>query len=324
VKEVIYAKAEGRLISKYNAMHLTRPVYINTGRVIICTMQQYIDKAKVLIEALPYIRSFYGKTVVIKYGGSAMVNEELKQSVIQDIALMKLVGMCPVIVHGGGNEINTLLKRLDIKTEFVNGLRVTDAETMGFWIMVLSGKVNKEVVTIIQKQGINAVGISGKDGNILTARKKLIDGKDAGFIGEIENVDPKLIKTLIQNDFIPVIAPVAKDMQGHTYNVNADYAASAIAGALQAEKLVFLTDIEGVLKDVNDPHSLISNITVNEAGQLIKEGVISGGMIPKVDCCIDGVKKGVKTVHILDGRVEHSMLLEIFTDRGIGTMIHRD
>lgn len=253
-----------------------------------------------------------------------MLNEELKQTVIQDIVLMKLVGMCPVIVHGGGNDINSLLQRLDINTEFVNGLRVTDEATMEVVEMVLSGKINKEISTIIQKQGLNAVGISGKDGNILTARKKLIGGKDAGFIGEIENVDTKLIITLINNDFIPVIAPVAKDIHGHSYNVNADYAASAIAGALQAEKLVFLTDIEGVLKDVNDPTSLISNIQMHEAVQLIKDGVISGGMIPKVECCIDGVKKGVKTVHILDGRVEHCLLLEIFTDRGIGTMIHSD
>ncbi len=287
-------------------------------------MQQYIEKAKTLIEALPYIKKFSGKTVVIKYGGSAMLNEELKNTVIQDIVLMKLVGMCPVIVHGGGNEINKLLERIDKKTEFINGLRVTDEETMEVVEMVLSGKINKNIVTYIQKQGLNAVGISGKDGNILTARKKTINGQDAGFIGEIDHVDPGLIKTLVRDDFIPVIAPVAKDMQGQGYNVNADYAASAIAGALQAEKLVFLTDTEGVLKDINDPASLISNIKVTHAEQLIKDGVISGGMIPKVECCIEGVKKGVKTVHILDGRVEHSLLLEVFTDRGIGTMIHCD
>lgn len=287
-------------------------------------MQQYIEKAKTLIEALPYIRSFYGKTVVIKYGGSAMLNDQLKKSVLQDIVLMKLVGMCPVVVHGGGNEISALLKRLDIKTEFVNGLRVTDADSMEVVEMVLSGKINKEIATIIQNNGVNAVGISGKDGNTLLAKKKLIDGQDAGFIGEIETVDTKLIKTLIQNDFVPVIAPVGKDRTGQSYNINADYAASAVAGALEAEKLVFLTDIEGVLKDVNDPKSLISNIKLSEAEKLINDGVISGGMIPKIQCCMEGVKQGCKTVHILDGRLEHSLLLEIFTDKGIGTMIHKD
>jgi len=287
-------------------------------------MQQYIEKAKTLIEALPYIKKFSGKTVVIKYGGSAMLNEDLKKKVIQDIVLMKLVGICPVIVHGGGNEINTLLKRIDKKPEFVNGLRVTDEETMEVVEMVLSGKINKEIVTIIQKQGLNAVGISGKDGNLLVARKKMVDGKDIGFIGEIDHVEPRIVRTLIKDDFIPVIAPVAKDMLGQSYNINADYAASAIAGALQAEKLVFLTDTVGVLKDVNDPETIISNIKVHEAEQLIQDGTIQGGMIPKIECCIEGVKKGVKTVHILDGRVEHCLLLEIFTDRGIGTMIHCD
>lgn len=285
-------------------------------------MQQYIEKVKTLIEALPHIKKYSGKTLVIKYGGSAMLNENLKQAVIQDIVLMKLVGVQPIIVHGGGNEISTLLKRLDIKTEFVDGLRVTDEETMEVVEMVLSGKINKNIVTLIEKQGLDAVGISGKDGNLLTARKKLIKGKDAGFIGEIENVDTRLIKTLIQNDFIPVIAPVAKDIHYNSFNINADYAASAIAGALHAEKLVFLTDIPGVLKDINDPDTLISNIKVGEAEQLIREGVISGGMIPKVECCIEGVNAGVKTVHILDGRVEHCLLLEVFTDHGIGTMIH--
>lgn len=284
-------------------------------------MQQYIDKAKTLIEALPYIRSFNGKTVVIKYGGNAMVNEDLKKSVIKDIALMKLVGMCPVIVHGGGPEINTLLGRLNIKTEFVNGLRVTDNDTMEAVEMVLSGKVNKEIVTNIQQQGLNAVGISGKDGNIITAKPK---NKDLGYTGEIKTINTHLIKTLIENDFIPVIAPVGKDNKGNTYNINADYAASAIAGALEAEKLVFLTDVEGVLKDVKDASSIVSYMTVSESQKLIKDGVISGGMIPKVECCIDGVKKGVQTVHILDGRVEHSLLLEIFTDQGIGTMIQRE
>ena len=266
-------------------------------------MQKYIDKSKILIEALPYIKCFSGKTVVIKYGGSAMLNEELKKSVLQDIALMKLVGISPVIVHGGGPEINKMLKQMDKQPEFINGLRVTDEETMEIVEMVLSGKVNKDIVTNIQTQGFNAVGISGKDGNILKARKKLIDGQDAGFVGEIIDVDTNLIKILIQNDFIPVIAPTGMDETGNTYNINADYAASAIAGALGAEKLVFLTDIAGVLRNINDDKSIISNMTVSEAKKLISDGTVSGGMIPKVDCCIEGVEKGVKTVHILDGRV---------------------
>ncbi len=285
-------------------------------------MQKYIDKAKTLIEALPYIKSFRGKTLVIKYGGSAMINNELKKNVIQDIVLMKLVGICPVIVHGGGPEINRQLEKIGKEPEFVEGLRITDEETMEAVEMVLSGKINKAIVTDIESHGLNAVGISGKDGNILIARKKLINGKDAGFIGEVEKVNPGLVETLIEKEFIPVIAPVAKDVNGSSYNINADYAAAAVAGALKAEKLVFLTDIEGVLKEVSDPTSIISNMSINEAEDLIGKGVIAGGMIPKVDCCIEGVKKGVKSVHILDGRIQHSLLLEIFTEKGIGTMIH--
>lgn len=287
-------------------------------------MQKYIDKAKTLIEALPYIKTFSGKTVVIKYGGSAMLNDELKKSVLQDIVLMKLVGMCPVIVHGGGPEINKMLQKIDKQPEFVKGLRVTDEETMEVVEMVLCGKINKEIVMNLESQGINAAGISGKDGKTLIAQKKLVDGQDAGFIGEIKEVNTDLMQTLINNDFIPVIAPVGMDENGNTYNINADYAASAVAGALKAEKLVFLTDISGVLKDINDAASIISSLTVSEAEKLIKDGIISGGMIPKVDCCIEGVKNGVKQVHILDGRIDHSLLLEIFTDTGIGTMINPD
>lgn len=287
-------------------------------------MQEYIDKTKILIEALPYIKTFSGKIVVIKYGGSAMLNEELKKSVIKDIVLMKLVGISPVVIHGGGPEINKMLKQIDKQSEFINGLRVTDEETMEVVEMVLSGKINKDIVMNLQNQGFNAAGISGKDGNILKARKKLIDGQDAGLIGEIVEVNANLINILIQNDFIPVIAPTGMDEFGNTYNINADYAASAIAGALKAEKLVFLTDIAGVMKDINDDKSIISHMTVSEAKELISNGTISGGMIPKVECCIEGVEKGVNTVHILDGRVDHSLLLEIFTDTGIGTMIHKD
>lgn len=287
-------------------------------------MQEYIDKTKILIEALPYIKTFSGKTVVIKYGGSAMLNEEPKKSVIKDIILMKLVGISPVIIHGGGPEINKMLKQIDKQSKFINGLRVTDEETMEVVEMVLSGKINKDIVMNLQNQGFNAAGISGKDGNMLKARKKLIDGQDAGLIGEIVEVNANLIKILIENDFIPVIAPTGMDEFGNTYNINADYAASAIAGALQAEKLVFLTDIAGVMKNINDDKSIISHMTVSEAKELINNGKISGGMIPKVECCIEGVEKGVNTVHILDGRVDHSLLLEIFTDTGVGTMIHKD
>ncbi|HHW66634.1 acetylglutamate kinase [Defluviitalea raffinosedens] len=284
-------------------------------------MEMYIEKAKVLVEALPYIKEFYGKTVVIKYGGSAMVDEMIKETVIQDIILMKLVGINPVIVHGGGPDINKILKQMDKKSEFVNGLRVTDQETMEIVEMVLAGKVNKSIVSHIQNQGINAVGISGKDGATLQAEKKLVNGMDVGFVGEVVNVNTELISTLIQKDFIPVIAPIGIDKEGNSYNINADYAAVAVAGALKAQKLVFLTDVEGVLKDVSDSSSIISRLSIKDVDEYIKNGIISGGMIPKVECCVEGVKKGVKTVHILDGRVEHCLLLEIFTQKGVGTMI---
>lgn len=286
-------------------------------------MELYIEKAKVLVEALPYIKEFYGKTVVIKYGGSAMIDDMIKETVIQDIILMKLVGINPVIVHGGGPDINKALKQMDKQSEFVNGLRVTDRETMEIVEMVLAGKVNKSIVSHIQNQGINAVGISGKDGATLQTEKKLVNGMDVGFVGEVVNVNTKLITTLIEQDFIPVIAPIGIDKEGNSYNINADYAAVAVAGALNAQKLVFLTDVEGVLKDVSDSSSIISRLSIKDVDQYIKNGIISGGMIPKVDCCVQGVKKGVKTVHILDGRVEHCLLLEIFTQKGVGTMIEK-
>lgn len=283
-------------------------------------MEIFIEKAKTLIEALPYIKEFNSKTFVIKYGGSAMVDERIKEMVIEDIVLMKLVGLKPVIVHGGGNEISELLKKIGKKSEFVNGLRVTDGETVDVVEMVLSGKINKGIVQLIQNHGINAVGISGKDGSTLKVKKIMEEGVDYGFVGEITNVDPKLINSLLENDFIPVIAPLGTDENGQTYNINADYAASAIAGALNAEKLLFLTDVEGVLSNVSDKTSLISKITVDEVAKYKSDGTISGGMIPKVDCCVEGIKAGVKNVHILDGRVEHCMLLEIFTKSGVGTM----
>lgn len=287
------------------------------------TMKNYIEKAEVLIEALPYIQKFYGKTVVIKYGGSALINPEIKETLIKDIALMKLVGMKPVIVHGGGPDINAFLKKMDIKSEFINGLRVTDEETMQIVEMVLAGKLNKSIVTDIELQGVKSVGISGKDGGILKAEKIQKDGVDYGCVGDVKEVDTSLIESLINNDFIPVIAPIGKNDKGVTYNINADYAAVAIAGALKAEKLVFLTDVEGVMRDIHDPNSIMSFIKADNVQGLIDDGTISGGMIPKVQCCMAGVEAGVENVHILDGRVEHCLLLEIFTQKGIGTMISK-
>jgi acetylglutamate kinase len=284
-------------------------------------MERYIEKANVLIEALPYIKRFYEKIVVVKYGGSAMTDERIKEKVIEDIVLMKLVGMKPVIVHGGGNAITSMLERLGKKTEFIDGMRVTDKETAEIAEMVLSGNINKHIVQTLQNHGINAVGINGKDANTLQAQKRLVNGRDTGFVGDIVKVETSLVSSLIAHDFIPVIAPVGTDAQGNTYNINADFAASAIAGALQAEKLVFLTDVEGIMKDIHDPGSIIRKIGSLSAQRLIDEGIIAGGMIPKTLCCIDGIEKGVKSVHILDGRTEHSMLLEIFTNKGIGTMI---
>lgn len=283
-------------------------------------MEKIIEKAKVLIEALPYIKEFNSKIVVIKYGGSAMIDEIIQGTVIEDIVLMKLVGLKPVIVHGGGKEISEVLKTMNIKSEFINGIRVTDKDTVDVVEMVLSGKINKGIVQLIQNHGINAVGISGKDGKTLKVKKKEADDIDYGFVGDIEKVETGLIMSLLDNDFIPVIAPVGTDNKGQTYNINADYAASAIAGALNAEKLLFLTDVEGVLSDVNDKSTLISKIEVSEVEKLIEDGIISGGMIPKVECCVQGIKYGVKNVHILDGTVEHCMIIEIFTKNGIGTM----
>lgn len=287
-------------------------------------MEKFIEKAKILVEALPYIKQFNGKIVVIKYGGSAMVDEKIKEQVIEDIVLMKLVGFKPVIVHGGGKEISKTLSALQIESEFFNGLRVTSKETVEVVEMVLSGKVNKDIVQLIQNHDLNAVGISGKDARTLKVTKKTVEGKDIGYVGDIKEVNTDLIMSLINNDFIPVIAPVGTDNIGQTYNINADYAASAIAGALNAEKLIFLTDVEGVLKDITDSQSLISKINISEVEGYIEDQTISGGMIPKVMCCVEGIRNGVKNVHILDGRVEHSLLLEIFTKSGVGTMFGRE
>ena len=282
--------------------------------------QMYLDKANVLIEALPYIQRFNRKIIVIKYGGSAMVDEELKRNVIQDVVLLKLVGFKPIIVHGGGKEISRWVGKVGMEPKFVNGLRVTDADTMEVAEMVLN-KVNKELVTMIQSLGVNAVGISGKDGGLLNVEKKLSKGEDIGFVGNIKNVNPKVLYDLLENDFLPVVCPVGMDDDFNTYNINADDAACAIAEALNAEKLAFLTDIEGVYKDPKDPESLISELHVQEASDLITNGNVGGGMIPKLQGCIDAIENGVSRVHIMDGRIQHCLLLEIFTNKGIGTAI---
>lgn len=283
-------------------------------------MEQHINKAKVLIEAIPYIQSFRGKTVVVKYGGSAMVDSKIKEMMMQDIALFKLIGVNIVLVHGGGPFINKMLDRMNIEPKFIEGLRVTDSDTMEVVEMVLSGKINKEIVNDIQKLGLKATGISGKDGMTLRAEKLMKNGLDLGYVGSIVDVDTGLIDSLLDSGQIPVVAPVGRDSEGNTYNINADYAAVSIAAALKAQKLVFVTDVRGVMEDVENPDSLISLMSVEQAKDKIEEGIISGGMIPKVECCIDAVESGVETVHIIDGRVEHSMLLEIFTQDGIGTM----
>lgn len=283
-------------------------------------MEEVMSKANVLIEALPYIQKFKDKIVVVKYGGSAMLDEKLQEDVIKDVALLKLVGMQPIIVHGGGKEISKWVGLLGKEPRFVQGLRVTDAETMEVAEMVL-GKVNKRLVQMLEKLGVKAAGISGKDGGTLTCEKKLANGEDIGFVGTITKVDTDLIDTLLVNDYIPVIAPIGMDMEFKSYNINADDAACAIATAMNAEKLAFLTDIEGVYRDFEDKSSLISVLTLEEADALLASGVIGGGMLPKLQNCIDAVKEGVSRVHIMDGRIDHSLLLEFFTNKGIGTAI---
>ena len=284
--------------------------------------QKYLDKAEVLIEALPYIQRFNRKIIVVKYGGSAMVDEELKRSVIQDVVLLKLVGFKPIIVHGGGKEISRWVSKVGKEPQFINGLRVTDEETMEIAEMVL-GKVNKELVALVESLGVKAVGLSGKDGGLLTVEKKYSDGQDIGFVGNINKVNPQILLDLLEKDFLPVVCPIGLDDEFQTYNINADDAACAIAKAMNAEKLAFLTDIEGVYKDPKDAESLISKLFVKDAKELINNGNVGGGMIPKLQNCIDAIEEGVNRVHILDGRIKHCLLLEIFTDKGIGTAILR-
>ena len=286
-------------------------------------MESIINKASILTEALPYIKKFSGITVVIKYGGAALVNEEIKETIIKDIALMKFVGFRPVVVHGGGKDINKALERVGIEPVFKDGLRVTDEPTMEIVQQVLAGKLNKDITTELCQQGINAVGICGKDAGFMKVRKAMPKGMDIGFVGEVTDVNTSLINTLLDNDFVPVISSIGVDEKGTSYNVNADYAAVAVAGALNAEKLVFITDVAGIMKDVNDPHSVISFIDVKSVKAMIEDGTISGGMIPKVECCIAGVEAGVNNVHILDGRIPHCLILEIFTKNGVGTLVEK-
>lgn len=283
-------------------------------------MNQYLEKANVLIEALPYIQRFNRKVIVVKYGGSAMTDEALKQKVIQDVTLLKLVGFKPIIVHGGGKEISKWVGKIGKEPEFINGLRVTDAETMEVAEMVL-GKVNKSLVQLVESLGVRAIGISGKDGGLLKVEKKYSQGEDIGFVGEIKEVDAQILYDLLEKDFLPIVCPVGMDEEFQTYNINADDAACAIARAMKAEKLAFLTDIEGVYKNPKDPSTLISELPVEEAKKLIKEGYIGGGMLPKLNNCMDAIEHGVSRVHILDGRIPHCLLLEIFTNKGIGTAI---
>lgn len=286
-------------------------------------MEAVLKKAQVLIEALPYIQKFNRKIIVVKYGGSAMSDVELQKNVIKDVTLLKLVGFKPIIVHGGGKEISRWVGKVGKEARFVNGLRVTDEETMEIAEMVLN-KVNKSLVTMVQELGVRAVGVSGKDGGLLSVDKKYADGQDIGFVGNIKEVNPKVLYDLLEKDFLPIVAPVGLDDTFQTYNINADDAACAIARAVGADKLVFLTDIEGLYKDVNDKSGFISRLTAEQAEELIGGGFIGGGMLPKLSNCTSAIRNGVNRVHILDGRIPHCLLLEIFTNQGIGTAIVRE
>lgn len=289
--------------------------------------------ADILMEALPYIEDFYGKTVVVKYGGNAMINDTLKEKVMEDIALMRFVGIHPVIVHGGGPEITWFLKKLGKESSFVSGLRVTDAETAEVAEMVLDGKINSEIVKRMNRRGVRAVGISGEDANLIRARKKLAtvyedDGTapkkvDIGYVGEVESINTDILQTLIQNDYVPVIAPIGVGADGENYNINADYVAAKVAGALKAERLMLLTDVEGVYKDFNNKDSFISILSATEAREYIRDGIIKDGMIPKIEACLEAMDEGVAKAHIIDGRMPHSLILEMFTAGGVGTQVIR-
>ena len=279
------------------------------------------QRARVLTEALPYIKQYNGKIVVVKYGGNAMINEDLKQQVMEDIALLWLIGVKVVLVHGGGPENSDVMQKFGKEAVFVDGLRVTDKETVDIVQMVLAGKVNKSLVTLLQKKGGHAVGLSGMDGGLIEAKMK---DERLGYVGQITKIRPQPINDLLEKNYIPVVSTVASDRDGHSYNINGDTAAAYIAGALGADRLIMMTDIAGILRDKDDPDTLIPEITISDAKKLYEEGVISGGMIPKVDCCIEAIHKGVKNVTIMDGRVPHSILMEILTDEGAGTMVTGD
>jgi acetylglutamate kinase len=285
-------------------------------------MNTLIHKANILVEALPYIQKLSGKTVVVKYGGNAMVDEEITKTIMQDITLLKYVGVNPVVVHGGGPKISETLNLMNIESQFHKGLRITTEDAIDVVEMVLAGSINKEIVSQLNSLGGKAIGICGKDGNLIQVEKKVsIDNVDLGYVGEIKKVDSKIIEVLARDEYIPVIAPIGTDDKGQSYNINADTAAGEIAAALKAEKLIFLTDIDGIYLDPNDPESLISVISVPEIYELMDKGIITGGMIPKVLACIKGIQQGVNRTHILNGTIPHPILLEIFTHKGIGTMV---
>ena len=296
-------------------------------------MVSNLQKAKILVNALPYIKKYYGQTIVIKYGGSAMVDKTARKQFIKDVVLMKYIGINPVIVHGGGLEINEMLKKVGKESKFIAGNRVTDEETVEIVEMVLSGKVNKGIVADINKYGGKAIGISGKDDNMILVRQKYIEEKsenseetkkiDIGFVGEIENINTEIIKMLEKSDYIPVISSIGTDKNGQTYNINADYVAGEIAGKLNVDRMIFLTDVDGILLDYHDKQTLIDEIDVYHVNKLIEKGVISGGMLPKVNTCLKAIEKGVKNVIILNGKLEHSLLLELFTEEGAGTLIKK-
>ena len=296
-------------------------------------MVSNLQKAKILVNALPYIKKYYGQTIVIKYGGSAMVDKTARKQFIKDVVLMKYIGINPVIVHGGGPEINEMLKKVGKESKFIAGNRVTDEETVEIVEMVLSGKVNKGIVADINKYGGKAIGISGKDDNMILVRQKYIEEKsenseeikkiDIGFVGEIENINTEIIKVLEKSDYIPVISSIGTDKNGQTYNINADYVAGEIAGKLNADRMIFLTDVDGILLDYHDKQTLIDEINVYHVTKLIEKGIISGGMLPKVNTCLKAIKKGVENVIILNGKLEHSLLLELFTEEGAGTLIKK-
>lgn len=282
----------------------------------------HTDRAQVLAEALPYIQKYYKKTIVVKYGGNAMVSEELRKAVISDIILLKLVGINVVVVHGGGPEINHMLNKIGKESKFVDGLRYTDQETMDIVQMVLCGKVNKDLVATLNEAGGSAVGLCGLDGDMLHAKRRMINGKEYGLVGDVVKVDPTVIQNAIANEYIPVISTVARGIDGESsYNINADTAAAQIAAALGAEKLILLTDVRGLLRDAKDESTLIPEVRADDVDDLIAQGIIKGGMIPKITCCMDAVRAGVHRTHILDGRIRHSILIEVLSHAGIGTMI---